>query len=181
MNIESKLTEIISHGLIAGLGSAAPGHMCIEAAVCLALGEPFSDSPSCVAKPDREFAININDCSWSSPEARAHALLPLALAQLETAGTDRTAWVKALAEGVIRKIVPMALRAAARLNPAHTSSLEDAARRCEEEGTKEAAHAANAAAYAAANAAANAASYSAYAAAATDLDLIAVAKEAIAG
>lgn len=123
-----------------------------------------------VAAPDRAFAIRVNDALWSSPEARAQALLPLALAQQGTAGTDRGPWVQRVVEGTIRRIVPIALRVAARVHPdeQHSAALEDAAIRCERKGTRVAAYAAvsdaraaRAAAYAAD--AAEDAAYAAYA------------------
>jgi hypothetical protein len=45
-----KLVEIVNAGLVSGLGEPRPGSLCVEAAVCLALGEAHSDTPSCVAK-----------------------------------------------------------------------------------------------------------------------------------
>ena len=149
-----RLVEIVNAGLISGLGTPRAGSLCVEAAVCLALGEAHSDRPSCVAEPDREFAIRINDAPWSSPEARAQALLPLALAQLGTAGTDRSAWVQALTLGTVTRVLPIALRAA---------GLTEHADRCSQAKTLEeanryadAAAAAAAARYAVADAAADA-------------------------
>ena len=177
-----RLIEIINAGLVRGLGEARPGSLCVEAAICLAMGEPHSDRPSCVAVPDGDFGIRINDAPWSSPEARAEALLPLALAQLGTAGTDRGPWLRRVVEGTIRQILPIALRVAARVHPEeqHRAALEAAAVCCEQEGTRdaagraaydaanaEAAAAARAAAAAAAHAAARAADATARAAAAT--------------
>ena len=146
-----KLIDIVNAGLVSGLGEAKAGSLCVEAAICLAMGEPHSDHPSCVAAPDRDFAIRINDAPWSSTEARAKALLPLALAQLGTAGSDRGPWVRRVVEGTIRRIVPIALRAAASAHPdeQHRAALEAAAVRCEREGTRGAAAAAEDAAYAA--------------------------------
>jgi hypothetical protein len=164
-----RLTEIINAGLVSGLGEAKAGSLCIEAAICLTMGEPHSDRPSCVAEPDREFAIRINDAPWSSAEERAKALLPLALAQLGTAGSDRTAWVRRVIEGTIRQILPLALRAAAKAHPneQHRAALEAAAIRCEQEGTSAAAYDAAQVAYAApAAAVATATATAAYAAAA---------------
>lgn len=134
-----RLTEIINAGLVSGLGAPRPGSLCVEAAICLAMGEPHSDRPSCVAAPDRDFAIRINDAMWSSTEARAKALLPLALAQLGTAGSDRGPWVRRLVEGTIRQIVPLTMRAAARVHPdeRHRAAMEAAALRCEREGTRD--------------------------------------------
>jgi hypothetical protein len=113
LEVIEKLKEIFPQGLVRGLGNPKPGELCVEAAICLALGEPHSDKPSCVHEVDREFAIVLNDSAWSSDKARAEAMLPLAIAQLGTAGKDRTEWVKRVIEGTIRKILPMALRAAA--------------------------------------------------------------------
>ena len=146
-----KLTEIINAGLVSGLGNAKAGHLCVEAAICLAMGESHSDRPSCVAEPDRDFAIRINDAMWPSPEARAKALLPLALAQLGTAGRDRGPWVQRVAEGTIRQILPIALRAASKVHPdeERRAALEGAAIRCEQDGTGAAAAAAAVAADAA--------------------------------
>lgn len=169
-NIQKKLREIISQGLVSGLGEPQPGLLCVEAAICLALGEPHSDRPSCVAEKDRAYAIAINDATWSSPEARARALLPLALAQLGTAGTDRSEWVRRLVEGTIQRVLPIALRAAAKVATGeHSSRLASAADRCERDGDRAAARAAARAAdaaYAAADA--RAAAYAADAARATD-------------
>src|SRR3970282_2263128 len=108
--VRSKLTEILSHGLVSGLGVREPGKICVEAAVCWALGEGHSDSPSCVAEPDRRFAIRLNDARWSSPAVRAEALLPLALAQFGTAGRKRKRWVELVVLGTIQKVLPMILR-----------------------------------------------------------------------
>lgn len=152
--VAAKLRELIPQGLTGGVGRGEPGSLCVEAAICLAMGEPHGDEPTCVAAPDRAFAIRINDAAWSSKAARAEALLPLALAQLGTAGTDREAWVRRVVEGTIRRVVPLALRRAARAAPSHAERLEAAAARCAAEGTKDAARAAEAAAYDAAYAAA---------------------------
>ncbi|NDD31050.1 MAG: hypothetical protein EB084_22575 [Proteobacteria bacterium] len=148
IDIEERLKEIIGHGLVRGLGNPIPGGMCVEAAICLALGEDHSAEPSCVAEPDRLLAIRLSNARWSSPQACAEALLPLALAQLGTAGTDRTAWARALVEGTIRRVVPVALRAAAfgHPNEKHRKALEAAAKRCEQEGSIVVDYAANAAA-----------------------------------
>jgi hypothetical protein len=104
------LEEIIGRGLVAGLGDER--QTCIEGAISLACGGDLSDSPPCVAQEDREYAISVNDAPWSSPAARAEALLPLALAQVGTAGSDRQAWVERLVIGTVRRVLPMALTAA---------------------------------------------------------------------
>jgi len=45
--LAAKVLAVVDAGLVKGLGEAVPGHMCVEAAVCYALGEPHSDAPSC--------------------------------------------------------------------------------------------------------------------------------------
>jgi hypothetical protein len=180
----TRVTEIISAGLVTGLGKPVPGQMCLEAAICLAFGEPHSDEPRCVAVPDRKFAIRLQDAYPGTPEERAALFLPLGLAQLGTAGTDRRPWVKLVAEGTIRKIVPIYLRRAAEKQApasAHHASLLAAADRCEAKGTEEAARAARKIAAAAAAAAdAAAAAYAAADAAYAAADAAAAAADAAA-
>ena len=169
--VAAKVLKVVDAGLSNGLGKPKPGEMCVEAAVCYALGLPHGDNPACVAPALRSLKIALNDKAWSSPVARAKGMRRLAIIQLGTAGElDEKAFVAAVAEMTIRTFIPIALRAAASVkgNAAHKDKLEAAADRCEKEGTKDAAYdAANAAAYAAAYAAyatANAAAYAAYAA-----------------
>ena len=64
-----------------------------------------------IAEPDRMFGLGLAEANWDS-QARAEALLPLALAQLGTAGTDRTEWVKLLVLRIVREVLPIALKAA---------------------------------------------------------------------
>jgi hypothetical protein len=181
--IAEKVRDTVDAGLVSGMGNPVPGQMCVEAAVCYAMGLPHSDEPACVAPALRRLKISLNDREWSSKAARARGLRRLALVQLGSAGAlDEREFAKRIAELAIRKMVPLALRAAASIqkDATHRQKLLDAANRCEVEGSKAAAYAAyayayaaayaayaaaNAAAYAAANAAANAAAYAAYAAA----------------
>jgi hypothetical protein len=157
-----KILKVVDAGLSDGLGNPIPGEMCVEAAVCYALGLPHSDDPKCVSSALRSLKISLNDRAWSSPRARAKGLRRLAIAQLGTADTlDDKAFLAHVVEITIKKIVPMALRSAIPLQKLdkHKEAMEAAAKRCESEGTKDAAKAAYAAAndaYAA-NAAANAA------------------------
>ena len=149
-----RLRAIIGRGLVAGLGT--PKQTCIEGAVALACGLPLSDTPPCVAAPDRAYAIAVNDAPWSSPESRAEALLPLALAHVGTAGTDRRPWIARVVDGTIRRVLPLTLRAAANapgMPPEHATALHAAAGRCATDGTQAAAFAARAAAWAAGDAA----------------------------
>lgn len=171
------VATVINAGLVSGIGKPVPGQLCLEAAICLALGEPHGDRPSCVATPDRAYAIKLQDYYPGTPAQRAALFLPLGLAQLGTAGTDRGPWVAYVVEHTIRRIVPVALRAAAKLNPEHSEKLEAAAVRCEAEGTKEAAANAYDAATATVAYAADAATvaYAAYAARASSIEAIAYA------
>ena len=166
-----KVLEVVDVGLCGGMGFPVPGHMCVEAAVCYALGQPRGDEPECVNAAVRRFKIGLNDARWSSNKARAQGMRKLAIAQLGTNDTsfDEKKFVDVLIEQTIRKIVPHALRAAVRAaeDQKHKAALEEAAVRCERDGDFRAARnarkaaSATYAAYAAADA--YAAAYAAYA------------------
>ena len=83
--IAEKVLKVVDRGLTDGIGSRRPGYMCVEAAVCYALGEPHSDVPSCVHEGLRRFKIALNDLLWSTKQARAKGLRRIAIAQLGTA------------------------------------------------------------------------------------------------
>jgi hypothetical protein len=171
--VARKVLETVDAGLSSGLGVQEPGKMCVEAAVCFALGLPHGDNPPCVGRAVRAFKIQLNDSAWSSPEARAKGMRRLAIAQLGSDQIDQQEFARLLAEETIRVIVPIALRAAASTHKEqkHKDALELAAKNCETEGTEKVARKAAAAAYAAANAAnADAANSAAYAAAAYAVD-----------
>ena len=180
-----KLLSIVDAGLINGMGSAdengkgVPGAMCVEAAVCFALGLPHGDDPQCVAPSLRSLKIKLNDYLWSSDQARAKGLRRLAVIQLGSKGhLDAKEFATRCAVLATKTSVPIALRAAASIHkdPAHVQALRDAANRCEIEGSQKSAQdaravaqsaRADAAAYDASDAASDAAAY-AYAAAASD-------------
>ena len=153
----ARVRDVVDAGLVNGVGIAEPGKLCVEAAVCYALGLPHGDDPGCVSPSLRRLKIRLNDAQWSSDQARAQGLRRLAVAQLGSKGVlDDAEFARRVVEMTIRRSVPEALRVAASVNPAHAVRLEAAAVRCETEGTRAAANAA-ANAYAAANA--NAAAY----------------------
>ena len=171
--IAAKVLHVVDAGLSSGVGEPKPGFMCVEAAVCYALGLPHGDDPQCVSRALRSLKIRLNDFNWSSKAARAAGLRRLAVAQLGSRDVlDDREFGKRVAELAIRKSAPSALRAAASLqkNAEHKDSLLKAANRCEVEGTRDAARSARTvarAAYAAAAADADAdADADAYAAAA---------------
>jgi hypothetical protein len=185
ITVARKVLEIVDAGLVRGVGNPVAGEMCVEAAVCFALGLPHGDDPKCVAPSLRQLKIRLNDARWSSNQARAKGLRRLALIQLGSVGhLDDQEFAKRCATLAIKTSVTLALRAAASIHkdPKHAQAMRSAAKVCETEGTrasaleakKTTAYAATAAAAAAADAdaayaatyAADAATYAATAAAA---------------
>jgi len=169
LEIAKKVLAIVDAGLVKGVGEAVPGKMCVEAAVCFAMGLPHGDDPECVSRALRSLKIRLNDSNWSSTKARAKGLRRLALIQLGSRDAlDDKEFGRRVVDLAIRKQVPIALRAAASVqkNSSHKAALLNAATRCEKEGTREAAIEAKKAAYADAAAYAYAAdaAYAAYAA-----------------
>jgi hypothetical protein len=174
--IAQKILSLLDAGLTHGLGSPKPGKMCIEAAVCFAFGLPHGDEPPCVGRAVRAFKIRLNDSNWSSNQARADGLRRLAIAQLGSDGVDQNEFRKKIALRIIKEIVPIGLRAVAKVvkEEHRNSALLKAASECEaaldlktaHKAAAYAAHAASAAAaYASAAAASAAAAYAAHAAA----------------
>lgn len=168
-SVVRKLLGVVDAGLSSGLGEPTPGKMCIEAAVCFALGEPHGDEPSCVAPAVRRLKIRLNDSRWSSNLARARGMRRLAVVQLGTKyAIDEQEFAKQSAIAAIRICVPFALRAAAKVAKGeHVEALLNAALLCQNAPTYGNAVSAKKAAYAAADAAAAAAA--AYAADANEM------------
>ena len=171
--LAEKVRDVVSAGLVCGKGEPIPGRMCVEAAVCYAMGLPHSDEPTCVGQAVRSFKIALNDSNWSSDMARANGMKRIAIAQLGSIEIDQNQFTKELALATIRRILPIVLRAAAKLHheQKHIDALNDSATACEtcddaaaDAAARSAANAANAAANAA-NAAAYAAAYAARSAA----------------
>lgn len=81
--VAKRVVETVDHGLSYGLGEPIPGKMCVEAAVCYALGLGHNDDPLCVDGDLRRLKIALNDRrGWNTPKARAKGLRRLAVAQL---------------------------------------------------------------------------------------------------
>ena len=140
--VAEKVLKVVDAGLVSGMGKPVPGQMCVEAAVCYALGLPHSDDPKCVAPILRSLKIRLNDSSWSSDKARASGLRRLALIQLGSKDNlDDKEFARRLVDLAIGKQVPIALRAAASVHKDsnHKAALLAAADRCEKERNKEAA------------------------------------------
>ena len=141
-----KFDAILSRGLCQGVGSR-DGQMCIEAAVCAALDLPHGDDPDCVDSAVRSFKIALNDSNWSSSKTRAKGLRDLGIAQIGSRGVvDGLEFSKQMAEKTTRVLIPALFREVFSAN----QDCLNAAKRCEEEGTRAAAARAAAAAAAAA-------------------------------
>jgi len=87
-----RILELLSYGLVKGKGIPIPGNMCVEAAVCLALGLPHGDNPPCVGSEVRKFKIELNDNDWTTTIARARGMRELAIAQLGSDKLDQRAF-----------------------------------------------------------------------------------------
>ena len=122
-------------------GKHAPnGKACLHEALNVYQGREWSDDTTGTLdlRP-------LNDAPWSSDEARTAAMLPLGpivIAWPSWSEERRQAFAKYVAEQTIRRIVPIALRAAASRLPEHRDALEAAAQRCADEGTESAARSA---------------------------------------
>ncbi|MCI0558028.1 MAG: hypothetical protein MN733_05995 [Nitrososphaera sp.] len=121
------LDKYLARGLCAGTGDPE-GRVCVEAAICLAMGLPISANPPCTASSLRSYKILLNDCKWSSPEARSEGLRALSYAQIGTAGKlNEEMFASRLGELTIRILVPVLFRG--------IGICKEAADRCEREGT----------------------------------------------
>jgi hypothetical protein len=139
----AQLKTLFDRGLTRGVGDKQ-GQTCIEGAISLVFDGTLGDTPTCVHEVDRQWAIEINDAIWSSPQARAEALFPIALAQIGTADKDRSKWAERVVLGTIQRVLPIALE---------VSGLESEAKACREATDLKSARVAATAATAAATAA----------------------------
>jgi hypothetical protein len=162
----TKIHTLLDAGLVCGVGKPEPGQMCVEAAICYALGLPHGDDPKCVLPVLRSIKISLNDQFWSSNAARAEGMRRLAIAQLGSDELDTKDFLMRVARMTIQTMLPSALRSAAKvLTGEHPTKLLAIALKCEQEPIEAnalyAIYAANAASYAARAAiyAASAASY----------------------
>jgi hypothetical protein len=121
--LAQKVLDTIGHGLVRGLGEQEHGKMCVEAAVCYAMGLPHSDKPTCVGEAVREYKIRINDSNWTSDAARAKGMKRVAVAQLGSEHIDQLIFAKRVAVLSINQILSKVLRDA---------KLESDAVKCEE-------------------------------------------------
>jgi hypothetical protein len=83
----ARVLAVVDHGLCRGVGAPIPGQMCVEAAVCYALGEEHGDGPNCVDPDLRQFKICLNDApGWENDKDRARGLRRISIIQLSTYG-----------------------------------------------------------------------------------------------
>lgn len=102
-----KILDVVDQGLSDGLGKPEPGLMCVEAAVCYAMGWGHTDTPKCVDRVIREPMIEINDGPWESNTERAKALRKLSILQLGTADwIDREKFVDAMIVKSWKETIP---------------------------------------------------------------------------
>jgi len=142
--VAAQILRVVDEGLTWGAGKPAPGHMCVEAAISYAFGEPHGDQPSCVSRVLRVLTIGMNEALWSNDQERGRGLRRIAIAQLGTAGMlDEQLFMEKLSETTITTLLPKILDIIATAqNTSLQSQLFLAAERCANEGTFEAADAA---------------------------------------
>lgn len=163
-----KILDIMSHGLCRDVGKPAPGEMCILAVkryvFGLSHGDELEGLP--IGSAVRSFDIALNDCGWSSNQARAKGMSRLAVAEFGSDQINQNLFVKELVLATVRKIIPIALRVAAKIHSdkLHQLALEKNAVACESVSDLVAARAAASDAARAASYASYAASYASYAA-----------------
>jgi hypothetical protein len=151
------------------------GKACVHEAINVFEGRKWSDSPG-----ERIDLRGVNDASWSTDELRTEHMLRVALAVWDWPNWSterRQAFARRVASETIRRVLPLALRAAASVHPdaEQKAALNAAADKCADDGTWAAASESAWAAEAAAAAARAAAAAAARAAAESDAPLIAIA------
>jgi len=140
-----RFDEMVARGFCKGVGSRETT-VCVEAAICYALGLAHGDDPECVEPAVRSYKIKLNDSNWSSPEARAKGLRDLGIAQIGSRGVvDGIEFSRIMTRKTIQFVIPGLFREVLGKYPDCLA----AADRCEAEGTADAARAAADAAYAA--------------------------------
>ncbi len=103
---------VVSKGLGTGFTSyPVIGEMCVEVAICHALGLPHSDHPVCVGDDVRQFSLTINDSPWwYGADDRAKGLKRFAVAQLGSDAIDQNEFCDLLYVGGIKAMLPIVIR-----------------------------------------------------------------------
>jgi len=87
--LAKEIVKLANKGFTEGMGHPEPGMMCVEAAVCYAMGLDHSDNPPCVNPQVRNFKTCLNDANgWKSNSSRGRGLKKLAIAQLGSKKCD---------------------------------------------------------------------------------------------
>ena len=139
-----RIEEVLGRGLCKGKGDPSK-QMCVEAAVCFAMGLPHGDNPPCVGGAVRIFKMTLNDSRWSSDLVRAGGVRKIAIAQLGSNTLGQIEFARRLSEKTIRILIPTLFREVFKDNEACLK----AADLCEISDTLEGAARADYAAYAA--------------------------------
>jgi len=134
-----KLLGVVDAGLCSGMGRQEPGQMCVEAAVCYAMGLPHGDKPTCVSGSVRHLKVHLNDTiGWVCNESRAHGLREIAIAQLGSAGAvDDRLFINAFLQRVIKYVVPHVLLHIIDLAPELKNNIQDLSLSCAQQGSIE--------------------------------------------
>jgi hypothetical protein len=108
LDLARRVVKAVKPGLTAGLGRPKPGEMCVEAAVCYALGLPHDDDPPCVGSAARRIKIGINDSTrWTSKKARARGMLDASVAQLGSNEVNQMKVVRVYRRLVKERLTPL--------------------------------------------------------------------------
>lgn len=105
LSLAKKVKNVVSKGLTSGVGERKPGSMCVEAAVCYAIGQEHGDQPICVDEKIIQAKIKLNDNFRGTKKQRAHALRRVAIAQLGTRGKFDKGSVEAIIDGLVLAFV----------------------------------------------------------------------------
>lgn len=103
--LAEKVLKIVDCGLVKGLGVPEDGQMCVEAAVCKALGEEHSDRPSCVTEEVAQFKVRLNDCMWVDEKSRAAGLREIAVCQLGSKDIDVAAYAALVVTKTLKDVL----------------------------------------------------------------------------
>jgi hypothetical protein len=121
-----KIKHLLSFGLVKGLGKPIPGQMCVEALIANALGKEHTDlNYECVLPLLNKIKINLNDCDWSSNEARAKGMAKLAIAQLGSNILDEHVFIQKFEAKVDEKLLPYLVKKHKERDPRQSFRLDE--------------------------------------------------------
>ncbi len=110
--------QVVDKGLGMGFESTpVVGQLCVNAAICFALGLPHSDKPTCVGYKVRYFGIALNDMDWrtmpglsDAPQARARGMRRFAVASLGSDTISQLQFCDRLYVKSLKAMLPVVLR-----------------------------------------------------------------------